>query len=64
MVVEYWLLVEYHCNKTLVEYLKQSSIDMTLLRRMSLSLASGISFSIPSFSTTKATVREPRCQSK
>ena len=44
VVMEYWLLVEYHCNKTLIEHLKQSSLDLALLRRMSLSLASGISF--------------------
>lgn len=42
VVSEYWLLVEYHPNKTLCEYLKQRTLDLYTLAEMALSLANGL----------------------
>ncbi|OQV17548.1 Bone morphogenetic protein receptor type-2 [Hypsibius exemplaris] len=42
LVLEYWLVVEYHPNKTLSEYLKQRTVDARTLVDMALSLATGL----------------------
>ena len=42
LVSEYWLVVEYHPNKTLCEYLKQRTVDLHTLADMALSLADGL----------------------